>query len=352
MPDETSDSEEATVNVAVISGMGVCLPRRIVSNDEIAPPLDVSDEWIRTRTGIARRHRIEAGTSTSDLAAAAGRAALESAGVGTADMVLLATSTPDRKCPSTAPEVAWRLGLGEAPALDVNAACSGFIYALALASSHIRSGAHASVLVIGADCYSTIVDPADRSTAVLFGDGAGAMVVRAGEEGEPGSLLATTLGSDGSGGDFAAVAAGGSRLPHGARYEAAGAHHLALNGRQIYLQAIRRMSAATKSVVAAAGWAVDDLEALVAHQANQRILDAVGKRLGLSPGRLVGNIEDVGNTAAASVPLAMADAAERKCVPVGGRTALTAFGAGLTWGAVAATWPAATPVTSPAETRA
>lgn len=330
--------------VAVVAGVGGCLPPRRVTNDDLSAYLETSDAWIRTRTGIGCRRWVDAGTSTGDLAVAAGRGALESAQAPGADLVIVATTTPDRRCPATAPDVAWRLGLRHAAAFDLNAVCAGFVYALAMGVGQITSGAHERVLVIGADTFSTLIDPLDRSTAVVFGDGAGAVLLRQGKPHEPGAVVTSSLGSDGEGSDLVAIEAGGARKPV---RQPNGNHkdqYLVVRGRQTYLQAVRRMTDVTLKVAGEAGWPVDTLDALVAHQANQRILDAVAERLELPPGRCVGNIRDVGNTAAASVPLALADAAARGVAPAGGRAVLTAFGGGLAWGAVAMTWPAARPV--------
>ncbi|MFG2003999.1 beta-ketoacyl-ACP synthase III [Spirillospora sp. NPDC048911] len=341
MPRREPARTEPARTEAVIEGIGGCLPPRSVDNDEIAERLDTSDGWIRSRTGIARRRSVDTGTATSDLAVAAGRAALKSARVDGADLVIVATTTPDHRCPSTAPDVAARIGLGEVPAFDLNAVCSGFVYALAVAAAQIRAGAYRRVLVIGADTYTTIVDPDDRVTAPIFGDGAGAVLIRRGEPGEPGAVVATELGSAGSGREAAIVPAGGSRTPDISDDRSRFLH---LNGRQTYLEAVERMSAATRAVLARAGWETADLVAFVAHQANQRILDAVGERLGVSEPHRVTNIRNLGNTAAASIPLAMVHAADRQAVTPGSRTALAAFGGGLTWGAVALTWPAADPI--------
>ncbi len=335
-------------HAAVISGIGACLPEKALDNEMLAENLQVTDEWIRSRTGISSRRVVRSGMGISDLAVAAGRAALDSSAGKRVGSVLLATSTPDRKCPSTAPEVAWRLGLGEVPACDINAACSGFLYALANAQAQITSGFAETVLVIGADAYSTLVDPLDRSTAVLFGDGAGAVVLTRGSGSAPGAVVKMLVGSDGSGSEYAVVEAGGSRSPSAPASEDDQLRFLRLNGRQIYLQAIRRMTAAVHEVLRETGWDLADVAALVAHQANRRILDAVGQRLDLPAGRMISNIREVGNTAAASIPLAMAAA---KDVPVGGRTVLAAFGAGLTWGAATLTWPEVVPVTSEPEPR-
>ncbi|MFF7881209.1 beta-ketoacyl-ACP synthase III [Streptomyces sp. NPDC020794] len=316
------------MSAAVVCGIGTCLPERVVSNDDLAARLDTSDAWIRSRTGIARRRIVEPGTSTGDLAVAAGRAALDSAGHG-ADFVLLATTTPDRPCPATAPEVAHRLGLGEVPAMDVSAVCSGFVYAVTVARSLMASGTCARPLVIGAEVYTSIIDPLDRDTAVIFGDGAGAVVLREGGATEPGALRAVDLGSDGSGGELITVAAGGSRRP-GADGE--------LPRSQRYF---------SRLVLERAGWSPQSVRAFVGHQANQRILDAVGDRLGIGTPHRFGNIAEVGNTAAASIPLALADTAARDLVRPGERSLLTAFGGGLTWGSIALSWPAAVPVHRP-----
>ncbi|MFI1184275.1 beta-ketoacyl-ACP synthase III [Streptomyces sp. NPDC020799] len=329
---------------AVITGLGGCLPPRVVDNDELAGRLDTSDEWIRSRTGIASRRWVDPGVSTADLAVAAGRGALESAGHRSADLVILATSTPDRRIPATAPEVAWRLGLEAVPAFDLDAACAGFVYALALASAQVEAAVFERVLVIGADTYSTILDRRDRNTAVLFGDGAGAVLLCAGRAGQSGELFVSRLGSDGAGSGLVAVAAGGSRLPESPADADRGLRYLRVEGKETYRNAVQRMSEVTAELIRDMGWSADEVQALVAHQANQRILDTVAARLGLSADRCVGNIRDVGNTAAASVPLALADAAARRAVRAGARTVLTAFGGGLAWGAVALTWPAALPV--------
>jgi 3-oxoacyl-[acyl-carrier-protein] synthase-3 len=329
---------------AVVAGWGGCLPPGSVSNDDLATRLDTSHEWIHRRTGISARHWADARTSTSDLAVGAGLAALESAGSKAADLVLLATTTPDRRCPATAPEVAWRLGLGTVPALDIGAVCSGFVYGLALAGALIRAQPQQRVLLIAAETYSRIVDPDDRNTAVIFGDGAGAVLLRGGSPDEPGALHGVDLGSDGSGGDLIAVEAGGARLPVSGGDVPAGAKYFRMNGRKVFGLAIRHMVDSSRKVLLRSQWDPSSVEAFVGHQANQRILDAVAERMGIDPGRCFGNIGSVGNTAAASIPLALADASVRGVVRPGARTLLAAFGGGLTWGAAALSWPAATAV--------
>ncbi|MFK8912760.1 3-oxoacyl-ACP synthase, partial [Streptomyces sp. YS-3] len=201
---------------AVICGLGSCLPPKILTNDDVArrAALDITDEWIRTRTGIQRRRHAGPDVSTGDLATAAGEAALQSASGWAPDLVILATTTPDRRCPATAPEIAHRLGLTDVPAFDLAAVCSGFVYATAVASGMLLAGLYARPLVIAAETYSRIIDPADRDTAPLFGDGAGAVCLRRGATDEPGAITAVDLGADGSGSDLIAIAAGGSRHPY------------------------------------------------------------------------------------------------------------------------------------------
>ncbi len=318
-----------------ITGIGHALPDRVVTNDDLAATIDTSDEWIRTRSGIGTRHHVDAGTATSDLAVAAGDRALagdrRGGGAGV-DMVLVATTTPDRRCPATAPLVAARLGLGTIPAFDENAVCSGFLYGLATAAGMIRGGAAASVLLVAADTFSTIVDPTDRRTAFLFGDGAGAVVLRA-DRAAGTDLHHVALGSDGRQEELIIVPGGGSR--------AAGSpdRWFTMQGQAVYRHAVDRMVRSTVEVLDHVGWKVGEVDRFVGHQANRRILDAVARRLGLPPGTLVVNLDRVGNTAAASIPVALSDAHERDELRAGDRVVLAAFGGGSTWGAAALTWP-------------
>lgn len=330
---------------AVITGIGACLPPRVVDNDTVIArgALRTDDAWIRERTGIARRRHADPGTSTGDLAAGAGQAALESAGDLRPDMVLLATSTPDHPCPATAPAVAHRLGLTAVPAFDVSAVCSGFLYALATATALVRGGACTTPLVIAADTYTTIVDPADRATAPIFGDGAGAVLLRAGSRTEPGAVIACDLGADGSGSDLITVPGGGSCHPRHLPQPDPDAHYFHMQGRAVYAHAVRRMTQSANTALHRAGWAPQAVRAFIGHQANQRILDSIGDRLGIAPEHRYGNIHELGNTAAASIPLVLADPAVHQTVAPGERTLLTAFGGGLTWASVALTWPSCAP---------
>ncbi|MBD0840993.1 beta-ketoacyl-ACP synthase 3 [Streptomyces sp. TRM68416] len=330
---------------AVITGIGACLPPRVVDNDTVVArgALRTDDTWIRDRTGIALRRHADPGTSTGDLAVGAGRAALASAGDTRAEMLLLATSTPDHPCPATAPAVAHRLGLGTIPAFDISAVCSGFLYALATAAALVRSATCSAVLVIAADTYTTIVDPADRETAPIFGDGAGAVLVRQGTPDEPGAVTAVDLGADGGGSDLITVPYGGSRHPHHLPPPEPAARYFHMRGRAVYAHAVRRMTQSAGDVLRRADWAPDTVRAFVGHQANQRILDSVADRLGIAPAHRFGNIAELGNTAAASIPLVLADPAVHQTVAPGARSLLTAFGGGLTWASVALNWPAAVP---------
>ena len=321
---------------AVLAGIGSALPERIETNQDLADRLDTSDEWIRSRTGIGQRHIVGTGESTSDLATRAGQLALRSAGLADVDAVIVCTTTPDRICPSTAPGVAWRLGLGRVAAFDLNSVCSGFVYGLAAADGLVASGVASSVLMIGADTFSTIVDPMDRSTAIIFGDGAGAFVLRAGEPEEAGAIGPFDLGSDGEHSDFAAVAAGGSRAKSAATPRD---DFLVMNGKAMYRNAVLRMAESCRLVLQRAGWETGDVDRMVAHQANLRIIQAVAEQLELPMDRAVVNIGEVGNTAAASIPLAVADAAAAGTIKAGHRVLLTGFGGGLSWGSTVLVWP-------------
>jgi 3-oxoacyl-[acyl-carrier-protein] synthase III len=316
-----------------ITGIGHALPPRVVTNHDLVARLDTSDEWIRTRSGIATRHHVDPGTATSDLAAEAGALALKqdlrSGGNGEVDLLVLATTTPDRTCPGTAPLVAAKLGLGTIPAFDVNAVCSGFLYGLSAATGMIAGGVAESALLVAADTFSTIVDPEDRRTAFLFGDGAGAMVLRAGG----GGVHALTLGADGGQEDLIITPGGGSRDPRSDE------RWFAMQGQSVYRQAVDRMTRSTREVLETVGWTVDEVDRFVGHQANSRILAAVAQRLGMAEDRVVMNLDRVGNTAAASIPVALSDAQDRGLLRAGDKVALAAFGGGATWGAAALTWP-------------
>jgi 3-oxoacyl-[acyl-carrier-protein] synthase III len=323
-----------TTSPVRIAGLGAHLPARVVTNDELASTLDTSDEWIRTRTGIRQRHVAASGEATSDLAAAAGKAALADAGLGIEDVttILVATTTPDHTVPGTAPLVAAQLGTNAA-ALDINAACSGFVYGLRVGAA--LATATGPVLLIGAETLTRVVDPADRSVRVLFGDGAGAVVLVPDERASIGPF---DLGADGTDPSMLWTEAGGVRSPVDAATLVEGRHYLTMRGGDVYRHAVSRMAAAAAGVLEQAGRTVDDIDLFVGHQANIRILDAVRQRLGVTADRTHVTVDQHGNTSAASIPLALADARDRGRLRPGYEVLLAAFGAGLTWGACLLTW--------------
>lgn len=324
---------------AVLCGLGYWLPERVVTNAQLCEELDVSEDWIETRTGISRRHWIKPGGATSDLAVEAGRAALKSAGGGLVDAVVLATTTPDHRCPATAPAVAARLGLGGVAAFDVAAVCTGFVYGLATAAGFIAAGLAERVLLIAAEAYSTLLDPHDPTTGPIFGDGAGAVVLRRGRADEPGAVGPLVLGSDGDRSDLITVKAGGSRHPIRASVPDDGSQYFQMRGREVFRHSVERMSAAATEALAAAGWQLSDVDRLITHQANARVSAALATSLGLRRDAATQNIAEVGNTAAASIPVLLAQAASDGTLEAGQRVLLAAFGGGLTWGATTLTWP-------------
>jgi 3-oxoacyl-[acyl-carrier-protein] synthase-3 len=319
---------------AIIAGIGAALPDRVVTNADLEARLDTSDEWIRTRTGIVERHHVPPGQATSDLAVAAAEAALSNGRMTPGDVgtLIVATTTPDNPVPATAPRVAAGLGLTCA-AFDINAACSGFVYGLRLATTLALSGD--PVLLVAADTMTSVVDPTDRTTAVLFGDGAGAVVVTADSRGQFGPF---DLGSAGVLADLLVVPAGGSRNPATTSTVAAGDHGLKMQGREVYRNAVAHMVESCEAVLTDAGLDVDDVDLFVGHQANVRILDAVATRLGIPGNRTHATIDRHGNTSSASIPLALADAVEHGRLAPGATLLLSAFGAGLTWGSCLLTW--------------
>lgn len=317
-----------------IIGLGSYLPARVVTNDDLAQRLDTSDEWIRTRTGIRERHYAAPEEATSDLALAAARGALDDAGLEAADVdvVIVATTTPDHPVPATAPLVAARLGL-QCTAFDVNAACSGFVYGLQVGSTLAAAGS--TVLLIGAETLTRYVDHDDRSIAVLFGDGAGAVVLRS----EPHARIGPfDLGSDGSELEILWMRAGAAREPFDPVLHADASSRMSMRGGDVYRHAVARMTSSSQAVLDAAGEDIGDVDLVVGHQANRRILEAVGQRLGVPEGRSHLTVDRHGNTSAASIPLALADARDRGLLRSGDRVLLTAFGGGLTWGSCLLTW--------------
>lgn len=307
------------------------LPERRLTNADLERMVDTSDEWIRTRTGIRERRVAAESESTSDLAANAGRIALERAGIAAADVDLLivATSSPDMAFPSTACLAQAKMGL-TCPAFDLNAACTGFIYGLQLATAMIESGRAKTVLLIGAEVLTRLVDFTDRSTCVLFGDGAGAMVVRASEDA---GVLGVHLGADGTGADLLSIPAGGTAKPLTPEGLADGLQYIRMNGNEVFKFAVRAIPKVTLEALAESGLEVEDVTWLVPHQANERITDTVGERLGIDHARVVNRIADTGNTSTASIPLALDSLRASGDLKAGDVLALVGFGSGLTFGA-------------------
>ena len=324
-----------TLRRSRIAGCGSCLPARVMTNDELAELVDTSDEWIVARTGIERRHIAADSETTSDLALGAATAALADAdvAVGDLDMIVLATATPDETFPATATAVQARLGMTRGFAFDVHAVCSGFVYALAVADNFLRLGQADTALVIGAETFSRILDWSDRSTCVLFGDGAGAVVLGAAEgDGTAGDrgILATRLHADGRRHDMLYVDGG----PSSTRTTG----HLRMRGREVFRHAVANLSSVVEETLAAAGLTTDDVDWLVPHQANRRILDATARKLGLPPERVIVTVQDHANTSAASVPLALDAAAADGRIKPGDLVLMEAMGGGFTWGACLARW--------------
>ena len=322
---------------ATITGVGSSLPPRLVPNTWFEARIDTTDEWIRSRTGIEARHFVADGVVTSDLAVEAARNALRTAGVPAEqlDMIVCASVTGDTPFPATAVWVQEKLGLS-CPAFDVNAACAGFSYGLATASAFVESGMADTVLLIGAEVYSRILDFTDRQTCVLFGDGAGATVIQASDR--PG-IEGTVLGADGTAAEILLVPAGGSREPASAETVAASRHRIQMpNGREVFKRAVTEMAASCREVLEKNGHSPDDVDLLIPHQANARIMVAVAERLGIPLERAVVDVAEVGNTSAASIPIALDRAYRAGRIHEGDLVLFTSFGAGLTWGATAIRW--------------
>jgi 3-oxoacyl-[acyl-carrier-protein] synthase-3 len=321
----------------------MALPKRVVTNDDLSRTLDTSDEWIRSRTGIVERRIASPDEYTSVLATTAARHALDQASIDpqAIDLVVLATCTPDRLFPATACAVQANLGLSRAGAFDIAAACSGFVYGLSVATSMIRSGAHQAVLLIACDLFSHILNWNDRNTCVLFGDGAGAVVLCA--TAEPRGMLAATLRSAGEHEELMAIVAGGTRHPLTPERLAQGERCFTMNGREVFRHAVREMADSALHVVADAGLHLDDIRLFVPHQANQRIIDALARRLNLAPERIMVNLDRYGNTSAASVPLALCEAADEGRLCEGDYVLLSAFGGGLTWASAVVRWGSGAP---------
>jgi 3-oxoacyl-[acyl-carrier-protein] synthase-3 len=323
---------------AHITGWGMVAPERVLTNNELAQTVDTSDEWIVARTGIHERHIASPAETTASLAAGAALRALASADLNPADLdlIIVATSSPEHIFPSTASLVQDRIGAARAGAFDLSAACTGFIYALDMAAQAIRSGSLQSAVVIGAETLSRITNWEDRNTCVLFGDGAGAFVLQASDQ--PGGVISAVLRSDGSGSDLLSLPAGGSRLPASHETVEQRLHTIQMNGREVFRFATRVMAQATREVLEMAGMDLEAVQLVIPHQANYRIIEAAARSLKLPLERFAINVDRYGNTSTASIPLATVEAVEAGRLKPGDRVVFVGFGAGLTWGALAAEW--------------
>jgi 3-oxoacyl-[acyl-carrier-protein] synthase-3 len=318
-----------------VAGVGAYLPARVVTNNELAQKLDTSDEWIRERTGIRERRIAADGELCSDLAIAAAQDALRAAGMkaGAIDLIVLATATPDETFPATAATVQARLGITRGAAFDLQAVCSGFIYALATADNFIKAGQSKNCLVIGAETFSRILDWNDRTTAVLFGDGAGAMVLTAGQgdgNAKDRGVLSTHLFSDGRHHDLLYVDGGPSKTMT--------TGHLRMEGREVFRHAVANMADAIDLALKTNGLSASDIDWFVPHQANQRILDATARKVGVHPSRVVSTVAQHANTSAASVPLALVAAVNDGRIKRDHLVLLEAMGGGFTWGSALIRW--------------
>lgn len=323
---------------AGITGLGVAIPERVLTNFDLQEMVDTSDEWIRTRTGIRERRIAHRRQATSDLAVEAGRRALESAGVSPrdVDLVIVATNTPDMLFPATACLVQDRLGASNAGAFDLLAGCTGFLYALSAGQQYISSGTFKTVLVIGAETLSRIINWNDRNTCVLFGDGAGAAVLQRVPPDR--GILATRIGSDGSGGKYLHLPAGGSRLPASEETVRKGLHFVDMNGREVFKFAVRTMGEGTMEILSMAGLEPEEVNFFIPHQANIRIIETAARRVGINMDRVLVNVDRFGNTSTASIPLALYEAVEQKKIQDGYNIVMVGFGAGLTWAGLAMKW--------------
>jgi len=321
-----------------IIGTGSYVPPRVLTNQDLEKMVDTSDEWIRTRTGILERRIADEHTATSDLAMESAKAALCSAGVEAKDLdlIVVATVTPDMFFPCTASILQEALGCPRPAAFDLLVGCTGFVYGLAIASSLLGAGAYERALVIGAETLSKITNWQDRSSCVLFGDGAGAAVLAPVEKGR--GVLAYSLGNDASNADALKIPAGGSRLPTSAKTVADELHYLHMVGSDVFKFAVRAMVDSSRVAVENAGLSLSDIDVLIPHQANQRIIDAAAKRLNIPHERIVRNLERYGNTSAASIPIALDEAVRDGLLKAGDTVLLSSFGAGLSWASMVLRW--------------
>jgi len=321
-----------------IAGVGSYVPAKVLTNAELEKMVDTTDDWITTRTGIKERRIAAKDEFTSDLAAKAAQRAMKAAGItgDQIDLIIVATITPDMVFPSTACLVQQKIGARRAAAFDLEAACSGFIYGLEIAQQFIMSRTYDTVLVIGAEKLSSIVDWQDRNTCVLFGDGAGAAILQ--NRTTSHGLLTAVMGADGGKADLLHMPGGGSRCPATAESVSARLHYLRMEGKETFKYAVQAMMNAAQEALRRCEVDITQIKCIIPHQANRRIIDAVGERLGATPGQLFVNLERYGNTSAASVAIALAEAVNSGRIQRGDLILLVVFGAGLTWGAAVIEW--------------
>lgn len=321
-----------------IVGTGKFLPEKVLTNKDLEEFCDTSDEWIRKRTGIEQRHAAEKGVGASDLGAPAAQMALDDAGLNAEDLdaIICATVTPDQIIPGTANLIQMKLGAKNASAFDLNAACSGFVYGLSVADSFIRSGMYKNILLVGAETATGFLTWKYRDTAVLFADGAGAVVLR-GEEGDSG-VLTTYLGSDGASHEILNIPTGGFKDPITHENIDNDPLRIHMDGPALFKMAVKTFPKAAKVALDAVGMTIDDVSLFIPHQANARIIEAAGQRMGLDPSKAYVNIDKVGNTVAASIPIALHEAKEAGRINEGDIILLAAFGAGITWASAIIRW--------------
>lgn len=321
-----------------ITGIGKYLPEGILTNDDLANMVDTSNEWIIERTGISERRIAKANIATSDLGTEAARAALKDANINPEDidLIIVATTTPDHVFPSTACIIQKNLGLVNAAAFDLSAACSGFVYGLATGYSFISSGAYRKILVIGAEVYSKIINWEDRNTCILFGDGAGACILERCEEGY--GILSFDLGADGTGDNYLIVPAGGSKMPASIETVDKKLHSIQMDGKEVFKFGARIMERATRNALEKANLTIEDLDFLVPHQANIRIIESAAKKLKINNEKLCINLDKYGNMSSASIPVLLDEVVKEKRIKKGDIVVLVGFGAGLTWGSMAIRW--------------
>lgn len=329
---------EAVQVRAAVQGLGVYVPPRVLTNDDLARMVDTTDEWITARTGIKRRHIAGPDQATSDLAFIAAQRAMDDAGMDAAelDLIVVGTATPDMFFPATACLLQDRLGAARAGAFDLLAACSSFVYGLITAGHLIHCGAIRTALVVGAETLTRLIDWEDRKTCVLIGDGAGAVVLGPSRSGA--GIHAGRVGADGSAGDVLKVQAGGSRMPITAEVIERKLHRAYMDGQAVFKLAVRTVPGLIRQTLDQAGWTLEDVDRIVPHQANLRIIESMASQLDVPMEKFVVNIQEYGNTSAASVPLALSDAVQAGQIRDGDRIVLAAFGGGFTYAACAMTW--------------